>query len=120
MTLQKYRPSNGSEGEWFESKFCMQCIHTNPDPDKKPQCKIWFRALVHYATDKEYPSEWTYDENNKPVCTAWVKWDWDNDGDPDDDDNPKKPKSVDPNQLLLFSDFDELINKPIEIGAFGY
>ena len=28
---EKYRPSNGTDGMWFEEKFCMQCRRCNPD-----------------------------------------------------------------------------------------
>jgi len=31
---------------------------------------------VHDVKDKEYPEEWTYDDNGSPTCTAWKKWDW--------------------------------------------
>jgi len=97
-----YQPSNGSEGDWFESKFCMQCLHTNPDPMGKKQCKIWCRAICYRPGDPEYPREWQY-QNDKPVCTNWQKWDWGNDGDPDDPDNPKAPPPPpDPNQMDLF------------------
>lgn len=98
---RKYCPSNGTEGSWFEDKFCMNCIHTNPDPCKKPQCEIWCRALCWNVTDEHFPKEWIYDDNDKPTCTSWVKWDWDNDGDPNDGDNPKAPKPEDPNQLCI-------------------
>lgn len=107
-TGKKYCPSNGSEGSWFEDKFCMNCIHTNPDPCKKPQCEIWCRALCWNVDDEHYPKEWQYDENDKPTCTAWVKWDWDNDGDPNDPDNPKAPISDDPNQLVMPFIVDEI------------
>lgn len=109
MKGESYSPSNGTEGDWFESKFCMQCIHTNPDPTKRPQCQIWCAAVVHWPGGEGYPKEWVYDENNKPTCTAWVKWDWGNDGDPNDPDNPKAPPPPDdPNQLCLPLIFDEI------------
>ncbi len=101
MKSRLYRPSNGTEGMSFEEDFCMQCLHTNPDPCKKPQCEIWCRVLMFNTNEKEYPKEWCYNEEDKPVCTAWVKWDWGNDGDPNDPDNPKAPKPDDPNQLVM-------------------
>lgn len=98
---RKYCPSNGTEGDWFEDKFCMNCIHTNPDPTKKPQCAIWCAAVCHHVNEEGFPKEWIYDDNDKPTCTAWVKWDWGNDGDPNDPDNPKAPIPDDPNQLCM-------------------
>lgn len=111
---RKYRPSNGSEGDWFTDKFCMNCIHCDPDPCGKKQCKILLATMCYYVTDKEYPSEWTYDENEKPVCTAWAKWDWGNDGDPDDPHNPKAPIPVDPNQLCFPFMVDEVEQNTIQ------
>lgn len=105
---RKYCPSNGSEGDWFESEFCMQCINTNPDPTKRPQCQIWCAAVCHTVNEPGFPKEWTYDSNNKPTCTAWVKWDWGNDGDPNDRDNPKAPVPDDPNQLCMPFMIDEV------------
>lgn len=119
MKSKKYRPSNGTEGDFFMNKFCFQCINENPDPDKKPNCKIMTASMMFNVDDKKYPKEWVYDENDSPTCTSFVKWDWDNDGDPNDSDNPKAPVIIDPNQLCLpfvteeieeiFSD-NELVN----------
>lgn len=98
---RKYCPSNGSDGDWFEDKFCMNCIHTNLDPAKKPQCQIWCAAVCHHVNEPGFPKEWIYDDNNQPTCTAWVKWDWGNDGDPNDPDNPNYRPPDDPNQLCM-------------------
>jgi len=108
MENRKYCPSNGSEGDWFEDKFCMNCINTNPDPTKKPQCAIWCAAVCHHVNEAGFPKEWIYDANNEPTCTAWVKWDWGNDGDPNDPDNPKAPIKDDPNQLCMPFVFEEI------------
>jgi hypothetical protein len=101
--IRKYRPSNGTEGDGFMSNHCYQCIHekfihTN---QHGKQCDILDRTMMHGVDDEEYPTEWVYNENNKPTCTNWEKWDWGNDGDPDDPDNPKAPVVEDPNQLCL-------------------
>lgn len=98
---RKYRPSNGSEGMWFTEKYCMNCIHCDPDPDGPKQCEILCDTMCFNVNEPEYPGEWTYDENDKPKCTKWVKWDWGNDGNPDDPDNPKFIPPTDPNQLVL-------------------
>jgi len=111
----KYQPSNGTEGMEFIEDHCMNCLHCNPDPEGEKQCEILMRSMVYSAEQPEYPSEWTYDEKDKPTCTSWQKWDWGNDGDPDEPDNPKAPPPPpDPNQLAMFPlypdelDFSEL------------
>lgn len=106
--MKKYRPSNGTEGEYFMDKHCMNCLHCDPDPDGAKQCEILMRAMCYSVNDEEYPTEWTYIDD-KPTCTKWQKWDWGNDGDPDDDNNPKSPIVYDPNQLMLFSITDEIL-----------
>lgn len=97
--MKKYRPSNGSEGDWFINKYCMNCIHENEATGKC--CDILTATHVYDVDEPEYPAEWIYDEHGKPKCTAHVKWDWDNDGDPDDPNNPKAPPKIAPNQLCL-------------------
>lgn len=107
--MKKYRPSNGTEGDIFHEKYCWNCINCNPDPSGDKQCDILMRTLLFGINEPEYPKEWIY-VDGKPTCTAWVKWDWGEDGDPDDPDNPKAPIPYDPNQLMLFSEADEVLN----------
>jgi len=105
--MNKYQPSNGSEGVWFIGKFCDHCLHQHPDPDNDKQCMILCRTMCYNVNDPEYPEEWQYDKDGKPVCTAFQKWDWDQ----DDDGNWIEPTPVppdDPNQLCLPFIFDEL------------
>lgn len=102
-TGKLYQPSNGTEGDWFTSKFCMRCIHCDPDPSGKKQCDILCRSLCFTTKDPEYPKEWVYDVSDKPVCTAWKEWDWNKQGNPDDPENPNYVQLEDPNQLKLFS-----------------
>lgn len=108
--MKKYQPSNGTEGMIFTEKYCMNCINCDPDPSGEKQCQILLATLIHNINDKEYPKEWVYNENSKPTCTSWVKWDWGNDGDPDDPENPNSPPVYDPDQLVLFSVADETLN----------
>jgi len=109
--MKKYRPSNGTEGEIFTDQYCMNCIHCDPDPRGKKQCLILCKTLVYDLNDKEYPTEWIVNDDGFPICTEWVKWDWGKDGDPDNPppDAPIKPSPVADNQLMLFTDFDELV-----------
>lgn len=96
-----YRPSNGTEGEAFIYNWCRNCIHGayEHNPNAK-SCEIVSRSFCFEVKDPEYPKEWCY-QNNKAVCTAFVKWDWGNDGDPNDPDIPKAPVPEDPMQLCL-------------------
>mgnify|MGYP001592527605 FL=1 len=65
---RKYRPSNGSEGDRFTEKFCEICAK-----DVDYSCTILARTMVYGCEDKQYPNEWTYDAEGKPVCTAFEK-----------------------------------------------
>lgn len=112
--MKKYRPSNGTEGSIFYDKYCANCIHENDIPPNRKNCNIFTKTLLYDVDDDDYPKEWCY-VDGKPTCTAWVKWDWDNNGDPDDPDNPNKPIPDDPNQLMLFSEADKVLNKEMEV-----
>jgi hypothetical protein len=57
-----YRPSNGTEGEIFMAKFCEKCKHDNPD--KQQYCKILNATLLYKTSEKEYPQEWIYEDDN--------------------------------------------------------
>lgn len=105
---KKYCPSNGTEGMAFTDHFCDHCINQHPDPDHKKQCMILCRSMCYSVNDERFPEEWTYDDNGRPTCTAFKKWDWGNDGDPDDPDNPKAPIPENPMQLCFPFLFDEL------------
>ncbi|MFA6309819.1 MAG: hypothetical protein WC677_08860 [Clostridia bacterium] len=112
----KYRPSNGTEGEIFMCNFCYHCInekwvHEQIDGDKK--CELLNKMILLDADDKDYPEELTYDEKGFAICKSYIFSDWDNDGDADDPQNPKAPVPVDPQQLVLFS-FDEKIDELIK------
>lgn len=105
--IRKYRPSNGTEGMGFTEYFCDRCLHQHPDWNSPKQCEILCKTMIYSVNDPNYPEEWQYDENNRPTCTAWRKWDWDR----DDDGNwiePPPPPVDDPNQLCFPFLFDEL------------
>lgn len=74
MSIHKYQPSNGMEGEAFIDSWCGNCIHDRAfreDPDNNDSCRIVARSLAHNVSDPEYPPEWRYNENGTPVCTAF-------------------------------------------------
>lgn len=68
---EKYRPSNGTEGEWFMDQFCHQCVKCPISPEADNQCKIMLRSLMYNTEDKEYPKQWVYTDEGKPICTAF-------------------------------------------------
>ncbi len=98
--MNKYKPSNGTSGEYFMQDFCYQCVHDHSPTEK--HCEIITLTMCFGVDDPEYPSEWIYDSNDKPTCTKFKKWDW---GNGDDGWNfppePPKPPSDDPNQLMI-------------------
>lgn len=67
--VKPYRPSNGTEGEIFQEQFCYQCKNDSEEEG----CDILLRSMVHQINEPEYPTEWIYDENKQPVCTAFEK-----------------------------------------------
>ena len=70
--MESYRPSNGSEGIWFEDKFCQKCAKEtwNAETDKGIKCPILDGMLLYGIDEKEYPSELIYEDKN-PTCTAF-------------------------------------------------
>lgn len=64
-----FRPSNGTGGDIFRSHWCDEC---EKDRYESKPCKIFTKTLIYDATDKEYPKEWTYDDDGAPQCTAFV------------------------------------------------
>jgi len=74
MSEGKYRPANGSEGEDFMARFCERCIHDAPARrgDYDNACQILSRTLIHDVDDASYPTEWTYDWEGAPCCTAFL------------------------------------------------
>ena len=68
MTARPYRPSNGTEGDIFMSKFCFQCAR---DCEDNP-CQILGRILFNGINDPDYPKEFIEDERG-PRCTAFIQ-----------------------------------------------
>jgi len=69
-----YRPSNGTEGEYFEAQWCASCKKqpdmTDPHFDGE-WCEI---SVLMHAFDidaPEYPKELVYDHKGKPKCKAY-------------------------------------------------
>lgn len=67
-----YEPSNGTEGEWFDSHYCAKCSRDLLGRKLGDGgCKILLRALTKDVSDPEYPREWTYNDADFPTCTAF-------------------------------------------------
>ena len=108
---RKYCPSNGSEGCSFVETYCSNCIHekflhTQDHSDKK--CDIFSRTLLHTVKEPEYPEEWTFDENDSPICTAYKHWDWGSEENEGGLNEPPPDYPISPNQLVMPFIFDEL------------
>jgi len=60
MENKKYMPSNGSEGDLFLGKFCMNCIHGKyehtGDIEDDP-CTILTVSFLYNIDEEGYPSE---------------------------------------------------------------
>jgi hypothetical protein len=76
-----YRPSNGSEGDGFEARFCDLCVRDaelrKEDPDFSKACPIHTAAIALDPEDAEYPKEWVEDLDDagrgaSARCSAYV------------------------------------------------
>lgn len=67
---EKWRPSNGSEGEAFIESWCMRCSR-----DGNEDCPILAATFAYPVDDPAYPSQWQLDPRGQPVCTAWLDLD---------------------------------------------
>jgi len=78
---QKWRPSNGTEGEIFMQGWCAQCARDKSmrevDPvekcDDDEVCEIIAATFRHDVDDPEYPVEWQYGKDGQPCCTAFIE-----------------------------------------------
>ena len=61
-----YRPSNGTEGDEFQSRWCEDCTK-----DTDSDCEILLRAMIHDRDEPEYPKEWRIGATGQPECTAF-------------------------------------------------
>lgn len=68
--VELYRPSNGSEGEWFHEQFCYQCSKFPRSQDAKTQCSIFIMANLSSIDEESFPSDWRYVDGS-PVCTSF-------------------------------------------------
>lgn len=80
---EKYRPSNGTEGDFFFAGWCTKCArdkHLREDTAFEDTfeggdddlCEILGRTFVYNVEDSEYPKEWQYGKDGQPCCTAFI------------------------------------------------
>lgn len=62
-----YRPSNGTEGDIFMSRWCSRCTK---DSEASP-CSIIGWTMAVDIGDPNYPKQWVTDEKG-PRCTAFT------------------------------------------------
>jgi hypothetical protein len=78
--IEKYQPSNGTESADFFDYWCARCQHDKVMNGEKDfnQCNdndlCWIVAAVLRlkVNDNDYPPEWSYGDDGKPCCTAFV------------------------------------------------
>ncbi|MCD7099073.1 hypothetical protein [Stenotrophomonas sp. MMGLT7] len=75
---EKYRPSNGTEGDGFICAWCRDCQRSEhlqeiDDGGLAPVgCRIADLTMLHDVDDPEYPAEWTFDQFGLLQCSAYV------------------------------------------------
>ena len=67
-----YRPSSGTEGNYFVAEFCERCKHYCSTPGGDPDCDILARSWWYDINDPKYPTEWVWTgEIGSYRCTAF-------------------------------------------------
>lgn len=77
---EKYRPSNGTEGDCFFAAWCCKCARDKAmregcdvdECDDNERCDILTATMCFNIEDAEYPKEWQYGRDGQPICTAFV------------------------------------------------
>ena len=75
-----YQPSSGTIGESFIAGWCGNCARDKAlregididECDDNERCDIVGRTMAYNVADPEYPSEWIYDQDGHPCCTAFI------------------------------------------------
>jgi hypothetical protein len=69
MNKKPYIPSNGTEGMWFISEWCENCIKHSINPEAKTQCIHLLRSFIENEN-----GQWFYTIKNGaviPECRAF-------------------------------------------------
>lgn len=70
---ERYRPSNGTEGEMFQERWCHDCTKDRSDNDSEKSCEILLKSFCFDIDDPQYPNEWQYGADGQPKCTAFER-----------------------------------------------
>ena len=55
IKVERYQPSNGTEGEIFQAQWCERC---QKDRFESKPCGILGRTMAYEVNDRRYPKEW--------------------------------------------------------------
>lgn len=80
MAQALYRPSNGTEGEYFMSVWCARCERDRArreDFDPLGGCSIICDTMAYDIGHPDYPTAWVIAEG-RPICLAFEAVDADN------------------------------------------
>ncbi len=71
---QLYRPSNGTEGIYFQERWCDHCKADKAFRDSGYEdgdgCPILAATMGYDITHPKYPREWQW-QKGEPICTAF-------------------------------------------------
>ena len=67
IKIEKYRPSNGTEGDGFMSRHCYQCKHDDGGIGETV-CEIIGETMAYDVDEEQYPDAWRYDAQGCPTC----------------------------------------------------
>lgn len=78
---EKYRPSNGTEGEIFMQAWCAECQRDKSmregapleECDDNERCDIIADTFAYAVDHPKYPAAWQYGADGQPRCTAFVE-----------------------------------------------
>lgn len=89
MEIERYRPSNGTEGEIFQNMWCATCQHEHAHREdwSADGCKILTMTMALPIDHPDYPCEWQMGPNG-PRCTAY----W--------EDETSEPIRIDPMAVI--------------------
>lgn len=68
-----YRPSNGTEGCYFQEGWCQNCKRDQAfqeSPDTGEGCSIIANSMAYSPGDPRYPTQWIW-QHGEPVCTEF-------------------------------------------------
>lgn len=77
---EKYRPSNGTEGDIFFAGWRQKCARDKAmsegadidECDDNERCDIIGKTMAFDTDEEGYPSEWQYGADGQPCCTAFI------------------------------------------------